>query len=534
MPFSSNDGKQYIRNILSRVRRDKILDVGVGSGTYAKMLPDSQFTGIEIWEPYVERFNLKALYKDLIIEDARKVDYSALGHFDVAIAGDVLEHMTEDEAKALVDNLKKICDTLIISIPIGHYPQGESEGNPHEQHVVDDWSDERVRSVFGDPKWGVVDGEIGVYCWSDQKIMPKICVYTITKNEEKFVKRWADSAREADLLLMADTGSTDRTVEICKEEGVVVHEICITPWRFDHARNANIALIPKDMDICICMDADEVLEPGWRQEIEKVWVEGTTRLRYYFDWGAGIKFQYEKIHARHGYYWHHPCHEYPMPDGRITEQYAYTNKLLVSHYPDPTKSRGQYLDLLKLSVEEDPNCPRNAFYYARELSFYSRWEEAIAACNKYLAMPRATWNTERCYAYRVIGKCQEELHRPEDAERAYHQACSEAPNTREPWCALAMLMYRLHRWEESFAFAMRALKIKDRDLVYTCDPAVWGAQPHDLASIAAWHLGLKEIALEQAQLAVEKEPNDQRLQNNLIWIKNKLSGVVEEQIVEAA
>ena len=53
--------------------------------------------------------------------------------------------------------------------------------------------------------------------------------YTITKNEEHFVKRWADSAREADLLLMADTGSSDNTVQVARDNGIVVHEICITP-----------------------------------------------------------------------------------------------------------------------------------------------------------------------------------------------------------------------------------------------------------------------------------------------------------------
>jgi tetratricopeptide (TPR) repeat protein len=129
-----------------------------------------------------------------------------------------------------------------------------------------------------------------------------------------------------------------------------------------------------------------------------------------------------------------------------------------------------------------------------------------------------------------MGRAYEGQRRLEEAERAYHQACGEAPNTREPWCALALLMYMQHRWEESFAFAMRALKIKDRELVYTCDPAVWGAQPHDLASIAAWHLGLKDIALEQAKLAVEKEPNDIRLQSNLKWIQDAINGkkIVDE------
>ncbi len=357
----------------------------------------------------------------------------------------------------------------------------------------------------------------------------KICVYAISKNEAHFVKRFCESAKDADMILIADTGSTDGLPEQAFNHGAVLHHICITPWRFDLARNAALALIPRDMDVCISLDIDEVLQPGWREEIERVWKKGeTTRLRYMFDWGCGIQFYYEKIHARHGYMWHHPCHEYPVPDGRITEVWAQTDMLLAVHYPDTTKSRGQYMDLLELSVREDPDCPRNAFYYARELSFHGRWRESIEACERYLKLPRATWMNERCYAYRVIGRCYNELGEPWNAEKAFQMAASEAPNTREPWCELAMLTYRQHRWEESFAYAMRALRITDRAKVYTCDPAVWGSQPHDLASIAAWHLGLHQKALEQAKLAVELGPDDLRLQANLKYIQGAIEGGTQE------
>ena len=346
----------------------------------------------------------------------------------------------------------------------------------------------------------------------------KIAVYAISKNESQFVERFCESAKDADLILIADTGSTDDTAERARAHGATVHDICITPWRFDLARNAALALIPRDFDVCISLDLDELLEPGWREEIERVWKPETTRLRYMFDWGCGISFYYEKIHAKHGYMWHHPCHEYPIPDGRITENWAHTNMLLAVHKPDPTKSRSQYMDLLQLSVDEDPQCPRNAFYYARELSFNARWQDSIDACRKYLALPRATWMNERCYAYRVIGRCYNELGNFEESEKAFHSAASEAPNTREPWCELAMLMYRQQRWEECFAYAMRALRIVDRLKVYTCDPAVWGAQPHDLASIAAWNIGLTNVCVEQARLAVEKEPENQRLKTNLAFV----------------
>lgn len=349
----------------------------------------------------------------------------------------------------------------------------------------------------------------------------KICVYAISKNEAQFVKRWADSARDADFLLVADTGSTDNTVDECIKNGVDVHEICITPWRFDHARNASIALIPKDIDVCVSLDLDEVLEPGWREEIERVWSDDTTRLRYLYDWGTGLQFYYEKIHARHGYYWHHPCHEYPRPDNRITENWAHTSKLLVTHHPDPLKSRGQYLDLLELSVKEDPKCPRNAFYYARELSFYSRWEDAIKALERYLAMPEATWKDERSYAMRVMAKCYEGINQPWVAETWLYKAAAEAPNTREPWCAMAQTYYNAHRWLDCYAAAMRALSINNRELVYTSDPAAWGYQPHDFAAIAAYRLGLKDVALEQGQKALDLAPNDERLQDNLLWYKGE-------------
>jgi glycosyltransferase involved in cell wall biosynthesis len=345
----------------------------------------------------------------------------------------------------------------------------------------------------------------------------KIAVYTITKNEDQFIKRWADSARDADMMLIADTGSTDDTVKIAKENGVTVHEICVTPWRFDHARNASLALIPRDMDVCICLDADEVMEPGWREEIERVWTPETTHLRYKFDWSLGIVFYSEKIHARHGYYWHHPCHEHIRADLRINEVWAHTDFLLITHHPDPTKSRGHYMETLELSVKEDPHCPRNAFYYARELYFYNRYEEAIEALNRYLKMPEATWVNDRCYAMRVLGQCYAALGDQATAEGWYHKAAAEAPHTREPWVALTKLYYEQNKWAESYGTAMRALSIKNKELVYTTDPSSWGALPHDHAAIAAYRLGLKEAAIEQGRLACELDPDDKRLQENLLW-----------------
>src|SRR5690348_5426988 len=84
----------------------------------------------------------------------------------------------------------------------------------------------------------------------------KVAVYTIALNEAAHAERWAASAVEADYRIVADTGSTDGTVERLTRAGVTVHSIRVRPWRFDVARNAAMALLPADVDVCLSMDMD--------------------------------------------------------------------------------------------------------------------------------------------------------------------------------------------------------------------------------------------------------------------------------------
>lgn len=514
MPFSSPSGKDFIRSL--NIKGKTVLDVGAGSGTYRELFPDmgEHWTALEIWGPYVTKYELPSKYNEVIVDDIRTFEF--LKSYDICILGDILEHMTEDEAKAVLAKVKQHCATIIVSIPLGHYPQEAYDGNPHEAHVVDNWTHDRFIQAFGHAADHHIDKEIGVYVYRK----PRIAVYAISKNEEQFVKRFCESAKDADITLIADTGSTDRTAELARQCGATVYDISIKPWRFDMARDAALALIPGNIDICISLDLDEVLEPGWREEIERVWVLGhTTRLRYYFDWGHNIRFKYEKIHARQGYRWHHPVHEYPVADKRITEVWAESDQLLVSHHPDPTKSRGQYLPLLRMAVAEDPRCPRNAFYFARELTFYHLWDEAIDRLKHYLNMPEATWYTERSYAMRLLSQAYEAKGNYWESMAWARRAVAEAPNTRETWVRLAELCYRHHHWQECYNACLQALAIKDKALVYTMDPTVWTEKPHDYASIAAWNLGLKNEAIEQCKKALEFAPEDSRLKANLAMME---------------
>jgi tetratricopeptide (TPR) repeat protein len=345
----------------------------------------------------------------------------------------------------------------------------------------------------------------------------KIAVYAIAKNEEAFVERFCESAKEADLVLIADTGSTDNTVQKAREHGAEVHTISVKPWRFDKARDAALALVPADIDVCVSLDLDEVLEPGWRQEVEKLWTEGVTRVGYMYQWSKENAFYYDKIHARHGYFWKHACHEYVYPDPRTVEKLATTGKVLVTHYPDPTKSRSNYLELLRAATQENKYCQRMAFYFARELMYTQKWEEGILAAQAYLSNPEATWDHERACIMRMMATAHQALERPNMAAMWARRACAEVPNCRDPWMTLARIYYAQKDWQGCYTAAMRCLGISTDVHVHTRDPAAWGPEPHDLAALAAYYTGRPDEAIEHGKKALELDPGNPRLIDNLAW-----------------
>lgn len=347
----------------------------------------------------------------------------------------------------------------------------------------------------------------------------RVAVYTIALNEEQFVEKWFESAKDADYLLIADTGSNDNTIELARSFGIHVISVGIKPWRFDDARNSALAAIPLDIDYCIALDMDEVLLPGWREELEKL-PEGVTRPRYKYTWSwkpdgsPGLEYGGDKIHARQGYRWKHPVHEVILAYS-IPEVQHWTD-LEIHHHPDPTKSRAQYYQMLKMAVEEDPSDDRNAYYYARELFFNNLLEEAATEFKRHLSLPRAVWKPERAASMRYLAKCE-----PHMAEHWLNKAVEEAFR-REPMVELAQYYYEKENWLGCFDFSSSALTILDKPLDYLCEEFAWGALPYDLAAISAYNLGIydKEEIVYFGEKALELSPNDERLKKNLEYYKN--------------
>ncbi len=352
----------------------------------------------------------------------------------------------------------------------------------------------------------------------------KVCVYAICKNEEKFVERWYNSMKEADKVFVLDTGSSDGSVDKLKRLGAIVKQTEIKPWRFDEARNLSLAMVDKDADICVCTDLDEVFEKGWRDKLEKIWKDGTTRASYTFNWSLDeegnpiVSFYSDKIHKRDGYRWERPVHEVLAYDG--IEKRVFDESIVLNHYPDREKSRGSYLPLLELSVKENPTDDRNMHYLGREYMYYERWNEAIDTLQRHLNLEKATWKDERCASMRFIGRCYKHLNRPLEAEMWYLKALKEAPHLKEAYTELAIFYYENGEYNKALSLFKKALDIKKGYKTYITEWFSTDFSIYDFLSLCYYNLKDYDKALEYIDKALEISKDERVLNNRKVILEN--------------
>jgi tetratricopeptide (TPR) repeat protein len=354
----------------------------------------------------------------------------------------------------------------------------------------------------------------------------KIAVYAICLNEEAFVSRFMASCQGADMVIVADTGSTDGTVAALRAEGAIVHEIAIKPWRFDHARQAALDLVPEDVDICVSLDLDQTLAPGWRGILDRGWKPPANRVYYTLAWaknhdGSPRNLLDNRIHARHGFVWRYPVHECVVPDG-VPEHILVIRHLRIDHGPDPDKSRGQYLHLLQLAASEEPDLPRHAHYLAREYFFIGRYAEAIEEFERHIELQPDQGDVERNNSLRMAAQCRDGLGEPDEALALYRRAVAERPDTRGALVDLAWALYQRELWAECYEAASRAAALPDVVDFYGASSDM-GVLAEDMACITGWRLGHFQAALDYGRRAMGLAPNIERIRLNVARMEAALS-----------
>jgi glycosyltransferase involved in cell wall biosynthesis len=107
--------------------------------------------------------------------------------------------------------------------------------------------------------------------------MPKLSVVIITRNEERNILRCLESVEPmADEIVVVDSGSTDRTLQICRESGCKIFT-----REFDgYGSQKQFAVDQAFNDWVLSIDADEVLSEELTEEIKQLLAEPGTGITH--------------------------------------------------------------------------------------------------------------------------------------------------------------------------------------------------------------------------------------------------------------
>lgn len=223
----------------------------------------------------------------------------------------------------------------------------------------------------------------------------KFNLVMIVKNEERSLMKCLKAARGlVDEIIIADTGSTDRTLEIAKEMGAKVFSF---PWVNDFSAARNFALDQSDADWNLILDADEYLRPCSRKNLEKllkgrsgIWLGGITLYDAYRDQGGisqstsvlprilprGVRYAGIIHEQPEGNY---PC--YSLPLAADHDGYLYEDK------------GGRNLPYLRKAVNQYPEDGYYQFQLASTLRNLKQLEESLEYFRNFyrLAQPQETY-----------------------------------------------------------------------------------------------------------------------------------------------
>lgn len=346
----------------------------------------------------------------------------------------------------------------------------------------------------------------------------KVVAYAIAKNESKHVDRWVKSVSEADEIYVLDTGSSDNTLELLEERGVHVKRHVFNPWRFDDARNMSLDMVPEDADVCVCTDLDEVFKPGWREEVEKLWKDGVTKIRYRINCsldsdGNPLTYIYiTKIHARKNYKWFYPIHENIKHVGSSPEKIVESSEITLNHYPDKTKPR-DYLSLIEMATKEDPTSSRNLYLLSRSYCNNQKWEECIETVKNYLKLDRVSY-VEKGSCLRYMARSYKNLGRYEEAIEAIDKSIESHKESRDNKMEKAKILYFMKKYKESIEVCEKALEIDFNSTDASKESIAFDSHIYDFMATCYFKLEDYINALYYSDKAIVLSPSDQNIKDN--------------------
>lgn len=246
----------------------------------------------------------------------------------------------------------------------------------------------------------------------------KLSVSMIVKNEEACLGRCLESVKEADEIVIIDTGSTDKTGKIARKYTDKYYENEYK-WNDNFAEARNFSLSKCTGDWVLAIDADEILVnsdiAGIKKEIAKARHNAVGVLVSYAE--QSLNWWFPKVFRRDKeIYWKGAIHNYLCNVNYFESEI----KIIAYSSPSHSKDSNRTLRILEKEVARNPAVVRELYYLGREYYTKRDWIKALYWLRQYLS--KGGWAAERADAFLLTARSLWNLHQGEEARAT----CMEA------------------------------------------------------------------------------------------------------------
>ena len=377
-----------------------------------------------------------------------------------------------------------------------------------------------------------------------QEREPLISLCMIVKDEEQNLPRLLESVTPwVDEIIVVDTGSSDRSVEIAESYGARVYH---HPWENDFAKHRNQSISYAKGKWILIMDADEELDqntaPALRPFLESVSPEIHTIYLHMYNplpGGQGSLMLHPRLFRNGlGFHYRGSVHNTPVTTGKATKV-----DVRFTHYgynldPETMERKHQRrVSMIRKWLEREPGNFLPHAYLAQALVSQPEHraeaaEEARLALEIALAENQPIIDLPRCYYPLIASLCH--LGRDEEAWRYAKECAERVPFYPDPWHFLSYLSYKHAKLEEVCRVSRRFVELQDRakrhpeDFRFVENLTVnWMGQNLFRWIIAASVLKRDQEARECFQRLVEQEADP-------TWTRKTIEGLLSVERADLA
>lgn len=382
----------------------------------------------------------------------------------------------------------------------------------------------------------------------------KVCVYTVCKDEEQHVIDWYNTVKDANAIVVLDTGSTDSTWDKLMECGDNMYIDKFNyegDFNFASAKDHSLKLAK---DICnsidadatwifVTVDLDEFLCKYSIQQIKKQWRHGfdTMKLRCYD--GTHHKDVEYKIHSNGNWMWQR--NTLPTLSDKTQAEWI-TGDAQTGYTRIPNKSKSaSYYQLLKDDLSEHPNDVVSLISAAEEAIIQEEWDNVLKYSEDAIDVITQDETSELYEDYRALIQCYfncatywNHYTDSTNEQLAYDAAIQVIENgDHHPFRKAYVLRGDCRRAMNDFFGAIedyeKALQITETLYNYGSDNEYYtDSQIYNRLAVSYAHAGLYEEAKVCEDRAIEHCGEVSTYYENLDFINKKLTERMSPTITE--